>query len=96
VQFFNHQTGINFTPIFDQYLNHTAIPTLELKFESSGTVSYRWKTDEPGFQMPVRVGKKGEWQVLHATSDWQKMQTTLKKDEFDVATDLYYVNVTRQ
>jgi len=95
-QFFNQQTGMNFTPIFNQYLRHTTIPTLELKFDSSGTVSYRWKADEPGFQMPVRVGKKGEWRILHATSDWQTMQTTLKKDEFDVATDLYYVNVTRE
>src|SRR5499427_2104404 len=96
-QFFNQQTGMNLTPIFDQYLRHTAIPTLELKFNrAAGTVSYRWKTDEPGFKMPVRVGKRGDWQILHATSDWQTMQTTLKQDEFDIATDLYYVNVTRQ
>src|SRR5215469_12050490 len=95
-QFFNQQTGMNLTPIFDQYLRHTAIPTLELKFNSAGTVSYRWKTDEPGFKMPVRVGKRADWQILHATSDWQTMQTTLKQDEFDIATDLYYVNVTRQ
>jgi len=95
-QFFNQQTGMNFTPIFNQYLRHTTIPTLELKFDNSGTVSYRWKADEPGFQMPVRVGKSGNWQIVHATSDWQTMRTTLKKDEFDVATDLYYVNVTRE
>jgi aminopeptidase N len=96
-QFFNQQTGMNLTPIFDQYLRHTAIPTLELKFNSGpGTVSYRWKTDEPGFKMPVRVGKRGDWQILHATSDWQTMQTTLKQNEFDIAMDLYYVNVTRQ
>src|SRR5215831_2519191 len=95
-QFFNQQTGMNLTPIFDQYLRHTAIPTLELTFNSAGTVSYRWKTDEPGFKMPVRVGKRADWQILHATSDWQTMQTTLKQDEFDIATDLYYVNVTRQ
>jgi aminopeptidase N len=95
-QFFNQQTGMNFTPIFNQYLRHTTIPTLELKFDNSGTVSYRWKADEPGFQMPVRVGKSGNWQIVHSTSDWQTMRTTLKKDEFDVATDLYYVNVTRE
>jgi aminopeptidase N len=84
------------TPIFDQYLRHTAIPTLELKFdESKGTVSYRWKVDEPAFQMPVRVGKKDSWQIIHATTDWQTMPTSLKKDEFEVATDLYFVNVRR-
>ena len=97
VQYFNEQTGMNLTPIFDQYLRHTAIPTLELKFdESKGTVSYRWKVDEPAFQMPVRVGKKDSWQIIHATTDWQTMPASLKKDEFDVATDLYFVNVTKE
>ena len=44
VAFFNQQTGRNLTPIFDQYLRHTAIPTLELKFDdAAGTVSYRWQ-----------------------------------------------------
>jgi hypothetical protein len=70
---------------------------LELKFDGpEGTVSYRWKAEEPMFQMPVRVGKKDNWQILHATSDWQTMRTALKKADFEVATDLYYVNVTKQ
>lgn len=97
LQFFNQQTSMDMTPIFDQYLRHTAIPTLELKFGSSdGTVSYRWKADEPLFQMPVRVGKKYHWQIIHATTDWQRMSAALKKDDLEVATDLYYVNVTKQ
>ena len=36
VQYFNQQTGMNLTPIFDQYLRHAAIPVLELQFEESG------------------------------------------------------------
>jgi hypothetical protein len=59
-------------------------------------MSYRWKVDEPAFQMPVRVGKNDRWQIIHATSDWQTMQTPLKKDEFEVATDLYYLNVAKE
>jgi aminopeptidase N len=97
VQFFNQKTGKDMTPIFNQYLRHTAIPTLELKFNAiDGSVSYRWKVDEPGFSMPVRVGKKGSWQIIQATTDWQTMKTPLPKDEFDVATDLYYVNAEKQ
>jgi aminopeptidase N len=97
VQYFNQQTGMNLTPVFDQYLRHAAIPTLELKFDSSkNTVSYRWKADEPGFKMPVRVGKKDSWQIIQPTTDWQNMPASLSKDEFDVATDLYYVNVTKE
>ena len=97
VAFFNQKTGKDMTPIFNQYLRHTAIPTLELKFSAGeGTVSYRWKVDEPGFAMPVRVGKKDNWQLIQATTDWQSMKTPLAKDEFEVATDLYYINVDKQ
>jgi len=97
VAFFNRKTGKDLTPIFNQYLRHTAIPTLELKFNTGeGTASYRWKVDEPGFAMPVRVGKKDSWQLIQATTDWQTMKTPLTKDDFDVATDLYYINVDKQ
>lgn len=96
-QYFDQKTGMNLTPIFNQYLRHTAIPDLELAFnDADGTVSYRWKVDEPNFAMPVRVGTKDHWQVIHPTTEWQKMKTPLKKDEFEVATDLYYVNVDKQ
>ncbi len=97
VAYFNEKTGMNLTPIFNQYLRHTAIPTLELKFnDADKTVSYRWQVDEPGFAMPVRVGSKDNWQIIQATTEWKTMPTTLKKDDFDVATDLYYVNVAKE
>ena len=97
VQYFNQQTGMDLTPIFDQYLRHTAIPTLELKFDKdNSSVSYRWKTDEPDFQMPVRVGKSGKWQIIDGTTQWQSLATTLNRDEFEIATDLYYVNVVKE
>ena len=93
VQYFNQQTGMNLTPIFDQYLRHTALPALELKWnEADGTVSYRWKADEPAFRMPVRAGARDHWQILQPTVEWQTLKTPLKKDEFEVATDLYFVN----
>jgi len=97
VAYFNQQTGMNLTPLFDQYLRHTAIPTLELKFnEAEGTVDYRWQADEPDFAMPIRAGKKTDWQIIQPTTYWQTMKTPLKKNEFDVATDLYFVNVSKQ
>jgi aminopeptidase N len=96
VAYFNQETGKNLAPIFDQYLRHPAIPVLELKFdEAKGTVSYRWKADEKAFAMPVRVGTKDNWQVIQPTTDWQNMKTTLKTNQFEVATDLYYVSVSK-
>jgi aminopeptidase N len=97
VGYFNQQTQLYLTPLFDQYLRHTAIPTLELKFnETDGTVDYRWQADEPDFAMPIRVGNKNDWQMIQATTYWQTMKTPLKKNEFDVATDLYFVNVSKE
>jgi aminopeptidase N len=96
VRYFNQQTGRNLTPIFDQYLRHASIPTLELTFDSATrVVSYRWKADEPAFDMPVRVGSPSAWQLIHPTTEWKTMPTTLTKDAFQVATDLYYVNVSK-
>lgn len=45
--------------------------------------------------MPVRVGDPAHWQVIHPTTAWQTMRTSLGKDRFAVATDLYYVNVSK-
>jgi aminopeptidase N len=97
VAYFNQHTGMNLTPIFDQYLRHTQIPRLELLFgEAPGTVMYKWRADEDDFAMPVRVGTPDHWQIIHPTTHWQSMQTPLAKDEFQVDTDRYYVDVNKQ
>ncbi|HEV7683042.1 MAG TPA: M1 family metallopeptidase [Pyrinomonadaceae bacterium] len=96
VAYFNHKTGMNLTPVFDQYLRHTALPVLELKFDEAGrSVQFRWQADEPGFAMPIRVGTKDHWQIIQPTTAWKQMKTELKKDEFQVATDLYFVDVRK-
>lgn len=94
VAYFNRKTRRNLTPIFDQYLRHTSLPLLELKF-TAGAVSYKWKADEPAFAMPVSVGTKDHWQIIQPTTQWQTMKTPLTKDEFQVATDLYFVEVSK-
>ena len=97
VSYFNRQTGMNLTSIFDQYLRHTQIPRLELLFgEAPGMVMYKWSADEEDFSMPVRVGSPDHWQIIRPTTNWQSMQTSLSKDEFAVATDFYYVDVNKQ
>ena len=97
VRFVNAQLGQNLTPVFNQYLRRADLPTLELAFnDGEGTVAYRWKADEREFAMPIRVGERGRWTVIQPTTDWTIMKTPLKKDAFEVATDLYYVNVAKQ
>ena len=97
MQFFNQETGKNLTPIFNEYLRHAAVPTLELKFDGPAkTVAYRWKAGEKDFAMPVRVGTPGAWQIIQPATEWATMPISVPKNEFEVATDLYYVYVDRQ
>jgi len=94
VSYFNQHSGMDLTPIFDQYLRHTDIPMLELKF-GDGEVSYRWKVDVKGFAMPVRVGSAGKWELIKPTEEWQTMKTSLSRGEFAVDADFYYVGVSK-
>ncbi|MGH9854928.1 MAG: M1 family metallopeptidase, partial [Blastocatellia bacterium] len=96
VKFFNEQTRMNLTPIFDQYLRQAALPALELRFqESDGSVSYRWKADVKEFAMPVKVGRRADWRTIQPATEWKTLKTGVKKEEFEVATDLYYVDVIK-
>jgi aminopeptidase N len=96
LDYFNRKTGKNLTPVFNQYLRRAALPVLELKFDdANGAVAYRWKADEPEFAMPVRVGMKDRWQIIQPTTTWKTMKTPLRKDEFAVATELYYIEVSK-
>jgi aminopeptidase N len=94
VRFMNARLGRDLTPMFNQYLRRAGIPALQLAFnDAEGTVAYRWKADEREFAMPIRVGVRGQWQIIHPTTDWKVMPNTVPKAQFEVATDLYYVNV---
>jgi aminopeptidase N len=95
VQFFNSALGRNLTAIFDQYLRRAALPKLELAFVEPGLLAYRWRADERDFAMPVRIGAKGAWQVIEPTSAWKTMRTSLTRDDLEVATDLYYIDVSK-
>jgi aminopeptidase N len=96
IRFFNAGTGMDLRPVFDQYLRQTAIPALELKFDAAaGTVSYRWKADHDNFAMPVKVGGKGQWVLIHPTTGWRTMKTDIERDEFEVDVDHYFIDVVK-
>jgi aminopeptidase N len=97
VTWWSQNTGMNLTPFFNQYLRHRQIPRLELLFgEAPGMVMYKWRADEEDFSMPVRVGTPDHWQIIHPTTHWQPMQSPLTKDQFQVDTDHYFVDVNKQ
>ncbi len=96
VAWWNANTHRDLTPIFNQYLRHTAIPCLELNFlPETHTVMYKWQADEPAFAMPIKAGDPAHYQTLHPTTTWQTLPTTLTPEQFKVATDLFYINVSK-
>ena len=97
VQFMSDRLAMDLTAMFDQYLRRAALPVLELAFNpAQKTLAYRWRVDEREFAMPIRVGRKEKWQTIQPTRDWKIMPNDVPLEEFDVATDLYYVDVVKQ
>lgn len=72
--YISKQSGIDFSPVFEQYLRHTQIPSIEYKLEGK-TFSYRWINCIKGFTMPVKINLDGEkW--IRPTEAWQSMSTS--------------------
>lgn len=95
-KFFSKRMGRNMKAVFDQYLRRTAIPKLELQiYDFTGRMSYRWKADEQGFDMPVKVGTKNDWTVIYPTTTWKSMDTAVKLEDFQIAADLFYIDFSK-
>ncbi len=97
ITWWNERTGLNLTPFFNEYLTHASIPSLSLTYSPSAKAfTYQWKAEEPGFAMPIRVGDPQHWtKVTPNASSAQTIPWVGAPEDFKVATDLYYVNVTR-
>ncbi|WP_293297486.1 M1 family metallopeptidase [Pedobacter sp. UBA4863] len=90
------QSGLKLNKVFDQYLRHAKIPTLEYKIENS-TLKYRWLTDVKGFDMPVKVSlKAGEYSLIKPTNDWKsiKIDGSVNSENFKIDRN-FYVNVKK-
>jgi aminopeptidase N len=93
IDFFNTESGLNLTPVFNQYLRYTTIPRLE--FRSSGTkdqFEFAWKTDEPNFEMPIDIIFKKKKIRLISTNKWQKLPFKMKNvSQIEVLQNKFYV-----
>ncbi|WP_017258922.1 M1 family metallopeptidase [Pedobacter arcticus] len=85
IEYFNLQTGLNLSPIFNQYLKFKNIPVLELR-QTGNKVECRWLSNLAEFNMPLRLNNKQqtwinpstEWSVIHNISDVKNVE--IKKD----------------
>ncbi len=95
ISFFNAHLGSDYTPLFRAYLAYQNPPLLELQFnDAAGIVSYRWKTPQPDFNMPVQAGDPQRWTLLYpTTTNWK--QVPGRSSTFAVDTEDYFIAVSR-
>jgi aminopeptidase N len=87
--YINKTSGINFTPVFNQYLRSTSIPVLEYKFEGP-YMQYRWANCNADFNMPIRVDLGGErW--IRPTTAWKKERMQTQSDPVLLIDHNFYV-----
>ncbi|GAC1374093.1 MAG: M1 family metallopeptidase [Hymenobacter sp.] len=95
IDYFNRASGQDLTRIFDQYLRHRNIPTLEMRFENDQLLA-RWVADVPGFDLPVRLRLKGgEYQLVPVTTKFEAVKGLpgATRDNLEVDTFNYYIGV---
>lgn len=95
IAFFNKESGMNLTPIFNQYLRATSIPKLELR-KSKNKFEYRWTASNPDFTMPIDIKINGEELRIYPTNDWTKSKQKIKNlEEVEVLTSEFFVKVNK-
>ncbi|MFM7839221.1 MAG: M1 family metallopeptidase, partial [Chitinophagaceae bacterium] len=82
--YISRQTGINFAPVFDQYLRTVQIPQLQIR-RTNDQAFIRWGDCLPGFEMSVKlqIGKDTIW--VHPTTAWSPLP--LNKEAPSIAVD---------
>jgi aminopeptidase N len=93
VRFFNEETGMDLTPVFNQYLRHSAVPKLELRI-SKGKLQSRWNADEDKFNMPVDLKIKGQKIRIYPVTTWTTSKIKINSlENVELLSDDFYINM---
>lgn len=101
VKFFNEQTGKNLSPIFEQYVQHADLPTLEYSLKKTKgkeyELKYRWVTNAKNFMMPVYISTGGtQYNPIGVSNEWQSQKLTLEKESnFSINENWSYINIKK-
>lgn len=93
INFFNTETGIDLTPVFNQYLHYTSIPRLECRI-TKNHLEYQWIAAEQAFNMPIDIllnGKKTR--IYPKTSSTTSKYKIKSLREVEVLTNDFFINV---
>jgi aminopeptidase N len=91
--FFNMESGMNLTPVFNQYLREKAIPNLALRINNN-KLEFRWEANTKDFAMPIDIKIDGKVNRIHPTQEWSKSKLKVNTlEEVEILQDHFYVNV---
>ena len=93
INYFNKESGLNLTSIFDQYLKYKNIPTLELKIKSKKLL-YKWTTDVANFDMPIDINVNGNNMRINPKNGYQELDIKIKNfKDVSPLNEKYFINV---
>lgn len=98
LNYMSKESGINLAKTFEQYVQKTSIPTLEVIQNSPGVFMVRWISEVKGFDMPVHIfDKDGKRMLIKPTENFKIMRLEgLTKENFKVDTFNYYIGTSIQ
>jgi aminopeptidase N len=101
VYFFNRQTELQLSKIFEQYLKHSDIPVLnyQLKKKLKGRfeLKYKWEVNVKGFEMPFVFTTGSKQQRITANDEWQSAIIDMKNDvAFKVNDEIFYIQTKKK
>ncbi len=88
--YMSHQSGIDLTNIFNQYLRDTRIPTLEYKVENN-YLKFRYTDIIDGFNMPIKVKVNEIEQWIFPAKQWKEIKVS-SDDTSVVINRNFYIN----
>jgi aminopeptidase N len=95
INFIDKKSGINLSPVFDQYLHYKGLPTLAITWQD-GKPYCKWIADAKDFNMPVKVRVKGgEYKFIKPTTTSQPFNLPgVTKANLQVDTLNYYIKTS--
>lgn len=85
--YISRKSGKDLGKVFEQYLRHEDIPTLEYRIEGQ-KLSYRWTNCILGFDMPLRIVNSRQW--IYPTTAWKSLSLPKETvDDFQIDPNFY-------
>ncbi len=91
IAFFNKESGMDLTPVFNQYLRYKNIPKLEYKI-AKNRLEYKWIADEKNFDMPIDIKINDKLKRIYSVNTWKKSDFKIKStDRIEILTNKFFI-----